>query len=1024
MKGFGHVRVHPDGVLARVDQAQYAGGTLQATIGVSRLKNPPLPIRISISGRGMDFEQFFADLGLHGTGLMARADLDAVLSFEKGGIENADGAARLTLTPDPSRLSAVSGRHAIPIGGGGPLLVRAGRIVFPSLLMQTQNGLAITLDGTLPFEDWTPDLNLTIEAPDLKEAERLAENFYPAIKKEPLLPPLNLGGSGTLIGSLERSFADPLVTGTLTAKDFVLKKVRFGEATASFTVDHNVLTLDPFHARDAGGEMKLTGQLGWGGKLGHQYLLEDMQLVTDGWQLKRILDFLSFDLPMDARVTGTLPLQGVTPDVYGSGALAFKSAHLWGQPFDEIRGVLGLEGDQLRFSGVDALLGGGSVRGSGIYRYDGAYEFDAEMCHFPAHQLATLSSSVSGLEAYADGRVSGKGTLERPGLSIDLTVPDPKYGGEPLTAKNTPAELKFSLDSSGARGRLSAGDLYNVSLKRAAGSPDSVPYRLDVEVTALGPLRGALGFPDSAAQFDGALSGHAEIFIPDREDLGSWLQGAIDKAHLTGPGRRVDLVKPAVFEWKDDVLTLGEIRLMDRSLNAAPGFVPAQVSISGTVMTAPPGYLAMESKADFDAAYLKALGADLQVSGPVGLNLKVGGTTSRPELEGRVYLKGLEYSPGPNSTPVKAITGTLNFQPGRLSSEDISLYYDGGVRLSGSVGLDGLTPTTIRLNASISGMKAAPFPGFRSVVSGDLVLLGEEGTIRTARGDLRLDSGVYDADLDLSLTRIFSAFGPSGITSRTPTRFDSIDLDVRVAVPPASIEIRNNVARMRASGDLTARGTFGRPLLFGQLEVEDGGKLTLRGLRYDVVTAKLLFSNPFRIDPNFELEASTQVGAYQLTLGLTGTLNRFTPRFRSDPPMSEAQVVSTLTTGKAPDSASYASPGSSSPISSDESIATAARNLIAGLATDAAASRTRELFKLDRLQIDPVFAGSTFEATRLTVAKTIAKDITLTYSFKSSTSLQQIILVEYQVSRDAFLQFIRDETGIYSVEIKIRQRLR
>jgi hypothetical protein len=35
-----------------------------------------------------------------------------------------------------------------------------------------------------------------------------------------------------------------------------------------------------------------------------------------------------------------------------------------------------------------------------------------------------------------------------------------------------------------------------------------------------------------------------------------------------------------------------------------------------------------------------------------------------------------------------------------------------------------------------------------------------------------------------------------------------------------------------------------------------------------------------------------------------------------------------------------------------------------------------------------------------------------------------VIQVEYQVSRDAFLQFVRDENGVYSVDLRIRQRLR
>ena len=48
----------------------------------------------------------------------------------------------------------------------------------------------------------------------------------------------------------------------------------------------------------------------------------------------------------------------------------------------------------------------------------------------------------------------------------------------------------------------------------------------------------------------------------------------------------------------------------------------------------------------------------------------------------------------------------------------------------------------------------------------------------------------------------------------------------------------------------------------------------------------------------------------------------------------------------------------------------------------------------------------------------------MTYSYKASTNQEQVIQVEYQVSKDTFLQFVRDEQGVYSVDLRIRQRFR
>jgi translocation and assembly module TamB len=338
------------------------------------------------------------------------------------------------------------------------------------------------------------------------------------------------------------------------------------------------------------------------------------------------------------------------------------------------------------------------------------------------------------------------------------------------------------------------------------------------------------------------------------------------------------------------------------------------------------------------------------------------------------------------------------------------------------VTLDGLAVSGLRLNVHLDDLRSEPFPGLRATVTGDLVLLGD-GDVRSARGELRMVRGIYDEDLDLSLQGLLGTRRGGAGTGSEPTRFDDVALEVRVAIPPGTFEVRNNVARMRGEGDLTVRGTFGRPLLLGTIEVVEGGRLELRGLRYDVTRGKLVFANPAQNDPYFELEARTQVKEYAITLGVSGTASRIVPRFTSYPQLPEAQIVSILATGEIP-STTTGSVGSVSPVSTDQDIVAAARELIAGLATDAAASRTKEFLRLDRLQIDPVFIGSTFDAPRLTVAKRLSNDLTVTYSYKASTDQEQVILVEYQITPNAFLQLLRDENGVYSAEVKIRQRLR
>lgn len=1017
MTGEGSIRVDPEGLLAHVARADYAGGTLEALVQLGRLKGPPLPVQIAVKGSGLDFESFLSHLGLPGTGLMARTDLDMTLTFGPGGAERADGAGVIRFAPAPGVPSAVRGRFALPVSGGGALYVRDGTIRFPSFPFLTAGGLRATLDGTLRIGSWEPDWNFTVDAPDLSEADRLAANLYHAIRGEPISPPLGLDGAGRLVARLDRSFSDPRVSGRLEAGPFVLRGVPFGETTAGFEVDRNVLSLDSLVSRDAGGSLAVSGRIGWGGALGEEYRLDGLVTETDGWPVERILSFLSIDLPIEGLVTGRLPLDGVTPRVVGEGRLSFADARLWAQPFDRVEGALGFETDRLRLSDVHGTLGEGYARleGSWLWEDDG-FELTARADALPIERLGALGEGARGLTGRLTASLDGRGTYDSPELGLRGTVVDAAFRGAPLSLPGSPVAIRLSLEG----GELDA-ELDAPAAARLTAKGRGVETRLGLEMRSLAAFRDLLGIP-AGAGLDGTAAAEATLL--------KGTDGGLESAHASvtaldvalGP-HRLFLPAPAELEWAEGRISWRGVRLgARRSMEGTRPLPEGEVSLSGSLETGGDGAISARAAGTVEAAILTPFLGGAELEGRMTVAAAAAGTLERPVFEGRVDLDGLELTTSPGETPLEGITGSLQLTPGRITTDDLVLRWNGNVAVAGAVTLDGLRLAGLRLNVNLENVRSEPFPGLRTTVSGDLVVLGDE-EVRSARGELRMTRGIYDEDLDLSLQALLGGRrGPAGGLAE-PTWFDDVTLEVRVAIPPGAFEVRNNVARMRGSGDLTVRGTFGQPLLLGSVEAAEGGRLELRGLRYDVTRGKLVFANPARNDPWFELEAQTQVKEYAITLGVSGTSTRVVPRFTSSPQLPEAQIVSILATGEVP-STSAGSVGSVSPVSTDQDIVAAARELITGLATDAAASRTREFLRLDRLQIDPVFVGSTFDAPRLTVAKRLSNELIVTYSYKASTDQEQVLLVEYQVSPRAFLQLLRDENGVYSAEIKIRQRLR
>ncbi len=1016
MTGQGVIRVDPKGLLVNVTRASYAGGTLEALVRLERIKNPPLPVRIALRGRGLDFEQLFSDLGLRGTGLMGRADLDTTLTFGRGGIEHADGVGRIHLTADGGRPSAVKGRFALPVSGGGPLEVRDGQLLFTGVSFTTAGGARIRVDGGLHLGTWQPDLQLEIAADDLAEVERIVDNFYPAIQKEPLTPPLNLGGAGRIAAHLSRSFSDPRVEGRLSASDFVLRGVPFGKASAEFLVDGNVATFSPFVATDGGASLSLTGKIGWGGALKDAYRLDGLVAEFSAWPIERVLKFLDLDLPISGAGTGRLPLDGVTPALSGRIPLVLTGASLWGQKLDRLEGVLAFEKDRIVIENATARLADGTASGGGFYRYaDRAYGLDLDVRAIPVARL----DAAGGLPftGVLSGQVKGSGTVDKPNLDVSARVADAAWSGSPLERPGTELELRVTADRGAFTLLARAPEAAEITL-----APDTTEgrWRGRVEVSSLAPFASLLGLPEDA-RFDGRLS--AEASLSTGKDVNALRgEGTVSAARVTAFGRTLQLRAPAPLKVENGKVSFERLTLAEMPREDLPPASPTALTISGSAGLSTPYALDLAAVGSFDAALLTPALEGMNAAGRATVDLKVSGTASRPALLGRVSLDGVDLS-SPGGTAFESITGTLLFSEDRITALDLSVRYNGGtVDLGGFVALSGLKPTSFRLSAHVGHVRASPFDGFRATFSGDLVLLGDT-ILRTARGDLSLDRAVYSRDFSLDIASLL-ARKRAAVTSGNPTVFDAVELDVRLLAPASSIEMRNNVARLKLSGELFVRGTWGHPLLFGEITAEEGGHLTLQGQRYEILSAKVLFSNPLRIEPFFELEARGTVSRYQITFGLTGTPSRLAPTFSSDPQLSEAQIVSLMATGDVPQSTVAGAPAGPAPISSDVSVSNAARELLAGLATEAVTSRTRDFFRLDRLLIDPTVTGTSFDAPRIVVGKSLGNNFYGTVSFVLSSTQQQIISLDYQLSSAAAILARLDENGIYSIELRIRQRLR
>ena len=120
-------------------------------------------------------------------------------------------------------------------------------------------------------------------------------------------------------------------------------------------------------------------------------------------------------------------------------------------------------------------------------------------------------------------------------------------------------------------------------------------------------------------------------------------------------------------------------------------------------------------------------------------------------------------------------------------------------------------------------------------------------------------------------------------------------------------------AELEAEADLRVRGTWEHPIVLGHIHVLSGD-LLFHGNRYRVARGDINFANPFRLDPVVNVEATTTIQQYEITLNFTGQASKLTLAYRSDPPLPGNDIVTLLALGQTSSEGTVRSAGGQSSI--------------------------------------------------------------------------------------------------------------
>jgi translocation and assembly module TamB len=400
---------------------------------------------------------------------------------------------------------------------------------------------------------------------------------------------------------------------------------------------------------------------------------------------------------------------------------------------------------------------------------------------------------------------------------------------------------------------------------------------------------------------------------------------------------------------------------------------------------------------------------DLNAQGEMTVNISMEGTMSSPRITGTASVEDASANYADFPVGLSHVNGDLVFDSSRLLFDRITAQAGGGnLTLFGSL-VYGEGPLRYEINAVTEQVRIRYPAGMSWLVGGKLQLAGSSDAAILS-GQVEVKRVLLGADVAIS--SFFQNTSLSAPSPATSPFLHNLTFDVAGRTGPGA-RIEWAGAHVEIDGDVRMRGNWDRPIILGHIHLL-GGEMSFRGNDFQLTRGDLNFENPFQIDPELNIEATTIISQYQVTINFSGKASHLSLSYRSDPPLPDSDIIALLAIGSTGEESAYRSQTSGS----QNYGATA---LLSEAISSGLGGRIERLFGITHFRVDPFLAGTATEsnaAARVTIQQQVTRDLTVTYSSNTSSSQYQVIQVEYALRRDLSLVFLRDLNGTYGFDVK------
>jgi len=451
----------------------------------------------------------------------------------------------------------------------------------------------------------------------------------------------------------------------------------------------------------------------------------------------------------------------------------------------------------------------------------------------------------------------------------------------------------------------------------------------------------------------------------------------------------------------------GEATIERFSLTGSAGTLTA----SGTVGLTGERPIDLRGDGDFNTAVAASFADKISTEGRAVLHAAATGTISNPQLTGALALNDVTLAMEEPNIAAEHVNARVDLANDRMTLSTLTADLNGGT-LSGSGGLayrhGQVEDVDLQLNVRDFAFDA---PLDLRSVSNSTISVTSQGDEFLVGGNVVIREGGLTGDINFDTGLLATLNQPRALdlTEERSPLLERVNFNVQVTTG-SPLLVDNNLARAEVRTNLRVVGTPYETGLTGTLTVLEGGEIRLNERQYQVERATVTFLEERRIVPSFDLQLTTQVNSFDITLAVTGEPGDTETTLTSEPSLPEPDIMALLVTGRTLDQMR----GEESDIAKEQVL-----SYLAGRVGSQLGRTVQRATGLSEVRLEPnLIASETDPSARLTVGQDITDEFRLIYSTDLVDSNDQVWVARYDLSRRFQTNAVRQADSSYRLDFR------